>query len=83
MLRYGQPGRNKAQVLSFGSQVVLSKGPKSGVTRKSQHALVNAHRADLACVVGPQISKNPPRKGIACQEQRGTGAKALYPARTR
>ena len=72
-----------AQVLLFGGQVVLGKGPKSGITRKSRNSLVNADRADLACVVGPQISKHPIRKGISCKEQRDTGANALHSACTR
>ena len=70
-------------MLLLGNQVVLSKGPQSWITRKSQNALVNSDRADLACVVGAQISKHPIREGISCKERRGTGAKALCSACTR
>jgi hypothetical protein len=46
-------------VLLLGGQVMLSKGAQDRVAREFKNSLVNTDCANFACVVGPQISKNP------------------------
>jgi hypothetical protein len=59
-------------MLLFCDQVMLSKGPERRISRESQNTLVNAHRAHLACVISPQISKHPGWKFVPRVEELST-----------
>jgi hypothetical protein len=54
-----QPGFNGLQVLLFSRQVMLGEGSQARVARNPQHPVVNAHRADFACMVCSEVSNHP------------------------